>query len=141
MNRKSYAVGVVTRPSTGLSAHRRVRPCTGIFPQRERKSDSRFPLSDTCLSVFPETQISVVVALSSDDASIRSRAIDLVVSAYRTPVIVVLRRQWSLDLPDAEDLAHDFFAHALERDWLARYDRDKGRFRAFLRSCLTSRCR
>ena len=56
--------------------------------------------------------------------------------AYRSPVIAVLRKQWSLDLPDAEDLAHDFLVHALERDWLARYDRSKGRFRTFLRTCL-----
>jgi DNA-directed RNA polymerase specialized sigma24 family protein len=88
------------------------------------------------VSVFPETRVSLVVALSSDDASVRDRAVDLVVTAYRAPVIAVLRNQWSLDLPDAEDLAHDFFAHALERDWLARYDRERGRFRTFLRKCL-----
>jgi RNA polymerase sigma factor (sigma-70 family) len=88
------------------------------------------------VSVFPETRVSLVVALSSDDASLRNRAVDLVVSAYRGPVIAVLRRQWSMDLADAEDLAHDFFAHALEREWLARYDREKGRFRTFLRKCL-----
>lgn len=88
------------------------------------------------MSFFPETRVSLVVALSSDDAALRSRAVDLVVSAYRDPVIAVLRRQWSLDTADAEDLAHDFFAHALEREWLARYDREKGRFRTFLRRCL-----
>jgi DNA-directed RNA polymerase specialized sigma24 family protein len=88
------------------------------------------------VSVFPDTRISIVVALSSDDPSLRTRAVELVVSAYRAPVIAVLRRQWSLDLPDAEDLAHDFLAHALEREWLARYDRTKGRFRTFLRTCL-----
>ena len=88
------------------------------------------------MSVFPDTRVSLVVALSSDDPSLRSRAVDLVVSAYRAPVIAVLRRQWTLDLPDAEDLAHEFFAHALERDWLSRYDRERGRFRTFLRSCL-----
>ena len=60
----------------------------------------------------------------------------MVVNAYRAPVIAVLQKQWSLDLPDAEDLAHDFLAHALEREWLARYDRNKGRFRTFLRTCL-----
>lgn len=37
---------------------------------------------------------------------------------------------------DAEDMAHDFFAHALDREWLARYDPAKGRFRVFLRTCL-----
>lgn len=88
------------------------------------------------MAVFPETRVSLVVALSSDDASLRSRAVDLVVTAYRAPVIAVLQHQWSLDLPDAEDLAHDFFAHALEREWLARYEREKGRFRSFLRKCL-----
>jgi DNA-directed RNA polymerase specialized sigma24 family protein len=62
--------------------------------------------------------------------------VDLVVAAYRGPVIAVLRKQWSLDVDDAEDLAHDFFAHALEREWLARYDREKGRFRTFVRKCL-----
>lgn len=86
--------------------------------------------------MFPETRVSLVVALSSEDSSARARAVDLVVAAYRAPVIAVLRRQWSLALEDAEDLAHDFFAHALEREWLARYDRDKGRFRTFLRRCL-----
>jgi DNA-directed RNA polymerase specialized sigma24 family protein len=87
-------------------------------------------------SSFPETHVSLVVALSSDDPSMRARAVDLVVRAYRAPVIAVLRRQWSLDVADAEDLAHDFFAHALEREWLSRYDRARGRFRTFLRSCL-----
>lgn len=91
---------------------------------------------DLYVASFPDTRISVVAALSSDNASERARAVELVVSAYRSPVIAVLRKQWSLDLPDAEDLAHDFLAHALEREWLARYDRSKGRFRTFLRTCL-----
>ena len=88
------------------------------------------------MALFPDTRVSQVLALSSDDPSLRSRAVDLVVAAYRAPVIAVLRKQWSLDVDDAEDLAHDFFAHALEREWLARYDREKGRFRTFIRKCL-----
>jgi DNA-directed RNA polymerase specialized sigma24 family protein len=88
------------------------------------------------LPLFPETHVSLVVALSSNDDTARDRAVDLVVAAYRAPVIAVLRRQWSLAMEDAEDLAHDFFSHALERAWLARYDREKGRFRTFLRRCL-----
>jgi DNA-directed RNA polymerase specialized sigma24 family protein len=93
-------------------------------------------LHSAFMPLFPETRVSQVLALSSDDPSLRSRAVDLVVAAYRGPVIAVLRRQWSLEVEDAEDLAHDFFAHALEREWLARYDREKGRFRTFLRKCL-----
>ena len=93
-------------------------------------------LHSSLVSVFPDTRVSLMLDLSSDDAPTRSRAVDLVVNAYRGPVIAVLRKQWSLDEPDAEDLAHDFFAHALEREWLARYDRNRGRFRTFLRTCL-----
>lgn len=96
----------------------------------------RSPVPCPRLATFPDTRHSVVAALSSSDSALRARAVELVVTAYRTPVIAVLRKQWSLDLPDAEDLAHDFFAHALEREWLARYDRSKGRFRTFLRTCL-----
>ena len=88
------------------------------------------------MALFPDTRLSQVLALSSDDPSLRSRAVDLVVAAYRGPVIAVLRKQWSLEVEDAEDLAHDFFAHALEREWLVRYDREKGRFRTFIRKCL-----
>lgn len=86
--------------------------------------------------MFPDTRISLVASLASDDDALRRRAVELVVAAYRAPVIAVLRRQWSLDFADAEDLAHDFFAHALERGWLARYDAGRGRFRTFLRACL-----
>jgi DNA-directed RNA polymerase specialized sigma24 family protein len=88
------------------------------------------------VSLFPDTRVSLVLDLASGDEPARARAVELVVGAYRGPVIAVLQKQWSLDLADAEDLAHDFFAHALEREWLARYDRNKGRFRTFLRSCL-----
>ena len=85
---------------------------------------------------FPETRISIVAELSSEDSALRERATALVIEAYRTPVIAVLERRWNLQQADAEDLAHDFFAHALTRDWLSRYDPARGRFRTFLRSCL-----
>ncbi len=86
--------------------------------------------------LFPETRLSVVQALSSDDESVRSRAADALVRVYRAPIIAVLRHRWQLEPADAEDLAHDFLAHAFARDWLQRYEPSKGRFRTFLRSCL-----
>ena len=85
---------------------------------------------------FPETRVSVVSALASEDAATRDRATSAVIAAYRTPVIAVLQRRWELSIDDAEDLAHDFFAQALARDWLSRYELGKGRFRTFLRTCL-----
>ena len=87
---------------------------------------------------FPETRVSIVTELSSGDATQRERATSLVIEAYRAPVIAVLQRRWNLQDADAEDLAHDFFAQALTRDWLSRYDPARGRFRTFLRTCLFS---
>ena len=88
------------------------------------------------MTLFPDTRHSVIAALASVDPAVRSRATELVAGAYRGPVVAVLRHRWALEQSDAEDLAHDFFAHALARDWLQRYDPAKGRFRTFLRSCL-----
>ena len=87
---------------------------------------------------FPDTRVSVVKDLSGDDLRARERATAVVIAAYRSPVIAVLQQRWGMQLADAEDLAHDFFAQALARDWLARYDPEKGRFRTFLRTCLTA---
>ena len=88
------------------------------------------------MPLFPETHYSIVSALRSDDAATRARAAEAVARVYRDPIIAVLRHRRQLERADAEDLAHDFLAHAFERDWLQRYDRSKGRFRTFLRSCL-----
>ncbi|MEP6764853.1 MAG: ECF-type sigma factor [Gemmatimonadaceae bacterium] len=81
---------------------------------------------------FPDTRESLVQALAGNG----SRAMDLVGRAYRVPVIALLERKWMLQHEDAEDLAHEFFAAAIEKNWLMRYDASRGKFRTFLRSCL-----
>lgn len=93
-------------------------------------------MSDAAARQFPETRDSLVQALRSTESDARRYAFDLVVRAYRTPAIALLERRWSLSHEEAEDLAHDFFATALEKDWLLRFDANRARFRTFLRSCL-----
>jgi RNA polymerase sigma-70 factor (ECF subfamily) len=86
---------------------------------------------------FPETHRSVVLAVRSADPEERGRAFDAVVRAYWRPVFGYLRRKWRADDARAEDLAQGFFTLALEKDWLARFDPAKGRFRTFLLSAST----
>lgn len=87
---------------------------------------------------FPDTRESLVQALASNQHDARVQAFDLIVRAYRTPIVVLLSRKWALQHEDAEDIAQEFFARALEKDWFARYNSDRGRFRTFLRTCLTA---
>ena len=88
------------------------------------------------MSGYPVTRHSVVVSLAAPDAAVRSEAADLLVRAYRPPVLAALRHRWNLDGPDAEDAAQEFFARLMEKRWLDRYDPARGRFRTFLRVCL-----
>ncbi len=85
---------------------------------------------------LPETRDTLVAALASSHEADRERALDLIGRAYREPVIALLGLRWSLAREDAEDLAQDFLASAIEKGWFQRYDAARGRFRAFLRTCL-----
>ena len=84
---------------------------------------------------YPETRLSIVAALGQADPDGRRNAAELLVAAYRTPVLARLRWRWSLDQADAEDLTQEFFTTALEKEWLTKFDPKKGRFRTFLRLC------
>jgi DNA-directed RNA polymerase specialized sigma24 family protein len=85
---------------------------------------------------LPETRDTLVAALASDTSADRARALDLIARAYRDPVVILLSLRWRLAREDAEDLAQEFFAAAMEKEWFRRYDATRGRFRPFLRSCL-----
>ena len=85
---------------------------------------------------FPQTHRSVVLAVRSGDKEERARALETVIAAYWRPVHrhLVMRRRESDE--DARDLTQGFFAAALEKGWLARFDPGRGRFRTYLLACL-----
>lgn len=85
-------------------------------------------------ALLPVTRDTLVDALATGGEEARQRALDLIARAYRAPVVALLGRRWPD--ADAEDLAQEFFARAIEKGWFARYDPSRGRFRAFLRTCL-----
>jgi RNA polymerase sigma factor (sigma-70 family) len=85
---------------------------------------------------FPETRRSVVLAVRSGDAAERARALDVLVEAYWRPVFRHVRARWRADEEDARDLAQGFFAAALEKGWLERFDPARGKFRTYVLTCL-----
>lgn len=85
---------------------------------------------------FPLTRQSVLAALKTAEGIERERAFGALVEAYWRPVYKYLRLRWNLDKADAEDATQNFFARAYERDYFARFDSHRARFRTFLRTCL-----
>lgn len=59
-----------------------------------------------------------------------AEALEKLCRAYWYPLYAYVRRQNSPE--DAQDLTQDFFSRLLEKNYLAKADRDRGRFRTFL---------
>jgi RNA polymerase sigma factor (sigma-70 family) len=85
---------------------------------------------------FPQTRRSAVLAARSGDLEERTRALESLIAAYWRPVFRHIRAKWRRDEDEAKDLAQGFFAAALEKGWLSRFDPARGRFRTFLLACL-----
>lgn len=63
-------------------------------------------------------------------------AIATIVEAYWKPVYKYLRVKWSLSPEEASDLTQDFFAIAIEKEVVGKYNPAKARFRTYLRMCV-----
>jgi RNA polymerase sigma factor (sigma-70 family) len=87
---------------------------------------------------FPATRYSVLAAAGSANAEERSRALDILFSAYWKPIYKYLRLKYSREPEDAQDLTQGFFTELLDRELLSRFDPAKSRLRTYLRLCADS---
>lgn len=97
-------------------------------------AENRYPTR----AAFPSTRRSAIEGARSADAEERRLAYEALIAAYWRPVYAYLRMRRGADPDDAKDLTQGFFAHALERGQLARYDPTRAAFRTYLRTCLDS---
>ena len=88
------------------------------------------------LHKFPITNHSAINGARSDDATLRRRAFDTILTSYWKPVYKYVRLKWQASNEDAKDLTQGFFANAFEKDHFASYDATKASFQTFLRTCL-----
>ncbi len=85
---------------------------------------------------FPSTIWSDVVK-AGDPATPENRdCVNHLVAAYWKPVYVYVRTSWHKSSEDAKDLTQAFFAHFLEKGYLADLRPDRGSFRGYLRKAL-----
>src|SRR4030095_3369428 len=80
---------------------------------------------------FVTTHWSVVLMAGRTDTPRTQAALENLCQTYWYPLYAYGRR-WGHSPEDAQDLPQGFFARLLERQWLARADQSKGRFRTFL---------
>jgi RNA polymerase sigma-70 factor (ECF subfamily) len=84
-------------------------------------------------SRFATTSWSQVVAAREAPSSESRRALDVLCRTYWYPVYAYVRRHVG-NATDAGDLTQSYFAELLEKSYLDDYDRDRGRFRVFLKT-------
>ena len=85
--------------------------------------------------VFATTRWTVVLQAGGSTSAGSTAALNKLCGAYWYPLYFFARRR-GLGAHDAEDLIQGFFAFLLEKDVIARADRERGRFRTFLLTSL-----
>ena len=83
---------------------------------------------------FPQTRWTLIQS-SREGLEARRVALDELLAAYWKPLYFYLRRK-GMNVEASKDAVQGFFAHLLERDFLARPDPNRGKFRAYLRTAL-----
>jgi RNA polymerase sigma factor (sigma-70 family) len=85
--------------------------------------------------LFVTTRWSVVLAARERSSPESAAALETLCRAYWQPLYAYVRGSGHAP-HDAQDLTQEFFARLLAKDYLQAADREKGRFRTFLRVCL-----
>jgi DNA-directed RNA polymerase specialized sigma24 family protein len=84
---------------------------------------------------FPLTRYSVIERMRNQDAETRREAFGDLVQGYWKPLYIYLRLHWRVSHDEAQELTQAFFSEAYQKEWLARYEPDKAKFRTFVRMC------
>lgn len=84
---------------------------------------------------FASTHWSVILAASHSDPVQQAAALEQLCRTYWYPVYSYIRRRGN-GPENAEDLAQEFFARLLEKQWLEGVERNGSRFRSFLLTAL-----
>ena len=85
--------------------------------------------------LFVTTHWSVVLAAGHGDTTRADDALAHLCQTYWYPLYAYARRR-GCSPPDAQDLTQEFFVRLLEGNWVAKADRERGRFRSFLLSAM-----
>ena len=99
------------------------------------RSSLAFSKSKRSAGGFAATRWTRVFLARARESPEAREALEELCQTYWYPLYAFIRRSGHTR-EDAQDLAQEFFARLLARDWLAQVDASKGRFRSFLLGAL-----
>lgn len=85
---------------------------------------------------FPSTIWSDILSAADPSHPQYRERLNRLVQTYWKPVYAYIRAAWRKPVEDAKDLAQAFFAHVLEKEYLARLRPEQGSFRGYLKKAL-----
>ena len=65
-------------------------------------------------------------------------ALERLLTRYRGPILLEMQSRAHCSSAEAEELTHQFIHNCLRRDFLKNVDPEKGRFRSFIKVCITN---
>lgn len=86
-------------------------------------------------SLFPETVWTLLLEPLRNRSPEAQMALETLCERYRKPLLTLACLKVK-SYQDAEDITHDFLLSLLRRDDLSKMDREKGKFRTFLKASL-----
>ncbi len=97
-------------------------------PSRRRDTDAR-------PEAFPRTPWTFLLRAQAVGKGEKA-TFERLIQTYWRPVYWHIRYQWHKPVEDAKDLTQEYFATFLEKEYLKSYERERGRFRAFVKVSL-----
>jgi len=92
--------------------------------------------ADGTMPAFPTTIWSDIVAAGDPAHPQYRQRLDQLLRSYWKPVYAYVRAAWRKSVDDAKDLTQAFFAHVLEKGYVARVASDRRSFRGYLKTAL-----
>jgi RNA polymerase sigma-70 factor (ECF subfamily) len=85
---------------------------------------------------FPSTIWNDVLAAADASSPEQRKRLEQLLATYWKPVFAYIRTSWRKPVEDAKDLTQAFFAHVLQKEYLARLQPALGSFRGYLKRAL-----
>src|SRR5262245_26795931 len=101
------------------------------------QSDQKPSIEQGTHAQFQSTHWSLVLQARDTALPQAQDALGKLCQTYWFPLYAFIRRE-GIDSHQAKDLTQGFFLHLLESKLIKQAEREKGRFRSFLLTCLTN---